>query len=200
MERQRLFLSKSLIVASVAVAVLAAGHSWWLTACGRMLVNVQPPAKADIAVVLAGDYYGHRILKGAELVRQGYVAHALVSGPEGAYGHHECDLAVAFAVQHGYPKEWFIAFPHAANSTGEEAQVIVPELRRRGVHSFLLITSNFHTARAGRIFRRHTAGLEMRVVEAPDEWFRLEDWWKNRQGRKIFYFEWSKTVASALGM
>ena len=67
------------------------------------------PAKADIAVVLAGDYYGHRIDKGGRAgAARAMCRSVLVSGPHGFYGMHECDLAIAFAVRQGYPAEWFI--------------------------------------------------------------------------------------------
>jgi hypothetical protein len=38
------------------------------------------------------------------------------------------------------------------------------------------------------------------VIAAPDEHFRPDSWWRDREAQKIFYLEWSKTVASLLGM
>ena len=87
-----------------------------------------------------------------------------------------------------------------ALSTREEAGAILADLRRRGVHRFLLVTSDYHTARAARIYRRAAPDLDMRVVAAPDKFFRADGWWRNREGRKIFVVEWMKTVANALGM
>ncbi len=182
------------------LVLLAATHVWWLTALGRGLVRSEEPVRADVAVVLGGDYYGHRILTASELVRAGYVPRVLVSGPMGFYGHFECDLAVAFAVRFGYPVQWYIRFPNAATSTSDEARLIVPELRRRGVRRFLLVTSNFHTARAARLFRRAGSDLEMRVVAAPDEYFQPETWWRSRQARKTVFLEWSKTAAESIGL
>src|ERR1017187_6829008 len=174
----------------------------------RMLVREEGPARADIAVLLAGDYYGNRIVRAAELVKQGNVPNVLVSGPNMLYGYYECDLEISFAVKRGYPESWFIRAPNEALSTREEAAAILPDLRRRGVHRFLLVTSDYHTARAARIFtqaafRRPRAAapdLDMRVVAAPDDHFRADGWWRNREGRKIFAIEWLKTVANLLGM
>jgi uncharacterized SAM-binding protein YcdF (DUF218 family) len=182
------------------MAVIALTRNLWLAALGGFLVHAEPPARADYAVVLAGDSYGHRVIEGGELVRQGFVRKALVSGPLTCYSIAESDMAVDFAVKHGYPEDYFIKFPHHANSTQEEAQVIVPELRRLGAHSYLLVTSDYHTRRAGRFFRQLSGGLDMRVVAAPDEYFRWNAWWRNREAKKIFYMEWSKTVASVLGL
>ena len=192
---------KALFILLPALIVGAAlTRSLWLGALGAFLIHADQPEHADYAVVLAGDSYGHRIIEGGELVRQGYVPKVLVSGPAGCYGIRESELAVNFAVKKGYPADYFIQFPHHALSTQEEAHVLVPELRRLGVHSFLLVTSDYHTRRAGRYFHQLADGLNMRVIAAPDEFFRWNSWWRNREGQKIFYIEWSKTVASLFGM
>ena len=184
------------------VAVLA--RSLWLPCLGYALIHDDGPAKADIAVVLAGDYMGHRIEKAAELIRQGYVPAALISGPSGFYGLHESDYAIAYAVRKGFPAQWFIALPHSALSTREEARVVLAELRRRNVRSFLLVTSDYHTARARRTFlaaeRAMAGGPIMRTVAVPGDFFHPDSWWRNREGQKIAFFEWSKTLAFALGI
>jgi len=201
---RRSFFLKFLLVLAVIVVAAVLGRSLWLPVLGYALVHDDGPAKADIAVVLGGDYWGHRILKAAQLMREGYVPAVLVSGPLGFYGLHECDLAIPFAVRHGFPAEWFIPLPHSANSTKDEARVVLAELRRRGVRSFLLVTSNFHTARAARDYmaavRATGGGLSMRVVAAPDEFFRPDAWWRTRDSEKVAFNEWTKTLASALGL
>lgn len=189
------------IVIGLAVLVLlAATHALWMAALGRLLVRDDGPARADMAVVLAGDFSGNRILRAAELVRQGYVPKVLVSGPNTLYGQYECDVAIPFAVEHGYPAAWFVRAPHEALSTREEALVILRDLRRLGVHRFLLVTSNFHTARATRIFRAAGPDFDIRTVAAPDKYFSPESWWRNREGQKLFFIEWTKTFASLAGM
>ena len=181
------------------IAGLALTHSFWLGALGAYLIRADPPSHADYAVVLAGDGYGHRIMTAGDLVRQGYVRKAIVSGPRGYYGVPESDLAVVFAGKHGYPEDYFIKFPNQATSTADEARLLIPELRRLGAHSFLLVTSDFHTRRAGSTFRSLANGLEMHVIAAPDEYFRWDSWWRNREGQKVFYMEWSKTLARLVG-
>jgi len=191
---------------AAAVLVLAAvlTRALWLPAFGYALVRDDGPAKADIVVVLAADSSGDRILKAAEIVRQGYAPRALISGTFNYYGVNECDLAIPFAIRHGYPAEWFIPFPGSALSTREEAGDILAELRRRGVHSFLLVTSNFHTARSARIFRSLEraggGGPDMRVVAAPYLDFDPGSWWRSRQSQKVAFTEWCKTVAEAIGI
>lgn len=188
---------------ALALAVLAlcavVFHSAILAAAGNFLVSAGPPHKADIVLVLAGDGSGNRILTGAQLVRQGYAAKVLVSGPFGIYDYSECDLEIPFAVHHGFPESYFIHFEHHARSTQEEAGVVIPELRRLGAKSVLLVTSDYHTRRSAWIFRRAARDLTFYVVAAPDLYFTPGGWWHNREGRKIFLTEWIKTVTEWFG-
>lgn len=190
-----------IVLALVLAAVLS--HPLWFPWIGHALIRDEGPGKAEIAVVLAGDDSGHRIEKGAELVRAGYVPSVLVSGPS-YYGVHECDLAIAFATRKGYPANWFIPLPNSDLSTKQEAWSVLQELRRRSIHSFLLVTSDYHTARAARIYRAVErsmgGGPDMRVVAAPDQYFHESSWWRSREGQKTVFFEWSKTLATAVGM
>jgi len=199
----RSFRLKFLLFLAALVVVVFLTRSWWLGGMGYVLIHNEAPAKADIAVVLAGDSYGHRILKGCELVRAGYVPAVLVSGPASAYGLHESDLAIPFAVRSGCPAEWFIAFPNRCLSTKDEAKAMLEELRRRNVKNFILVTSDYHTARARRIFLAAEGagggGPAFRTVAAPDEFFHAGSWWRTREGQKVAFFEWTKTVATVLG-
>ena len=185
-----------LLFAVACVLLVVIFHTAILGALGAYLVSASPPEKADIVVVLAGDSSGNRILKAAELVRAGYAPRVLVSGPAGTYGFYESDLAIPFAEKAGYPASYFLAFPNHSLSTRDEGEVILPELRRLGVHTFLLVTSDFHTHRAGGIYRALTTDPRCVVVAAPDQYFTPGGWWKNREARKTFLFEWMKTVAS----
>ena len=179
---------------------LAVSSPVWLGWVGSFLVKTDEPFHADMVVVLAGDWAGHRILKGGELVKLGYAPKALVSGPSDYYGRSEDSLAIPFAVARGYPQEYFIGFPNASHSTVEEAQAILPELQRRGVKRFILVTSDFHTRRAGGIYRARANGFDMRVVAAPDEYFTASGWWRTREGRKTAFLEWTKTITSLFGI
>lgn len=181
------------VVAAVLLVVLL--HVPILAALGNFLIKTDSPSKSDIIVVLAGDGFGNRILRAAELVKEGYAPHALISGPDGSYGNYECDLAIPFAVRAGYPESYFIHFEHHARSTEEEAQAVVAKLREMRVKRVLLVTSTYHTRRAGKIFRRAAPDLDIRVVSAPDKFFKPDSWWRDREARKIFLLEWTKTIS-----
>ncbi len=163
----------------------------WLRYAGSMLENSEPPRRADAALVLAGDGYGDRIRTAAELARQGIVPKVYVSGPE---------LAIRWAEKQGYPASYFVPLPNKATYTRQEAQVVVPRLRRDGIRNLLIVTSDYHTGRAGRLFRRAAPDMNITMVSAPDTLFELRDWWRTREGQKAVFYEWSKVIADWMGL
>ena len=169
-----------------------------LTSLARHLDQSGPPQPADAVFVLAGDANGNRILKGAELVREGFAPRVIVSGPEGNYGYYECDLAIPFAVRAGYPESYFVRFPNHALSTEQEAAAAAVEMHSLGVRRVLLVTSLYHTRRAGADFRAAAPDVTFFVVAAPDKYFTADGWWRNREARKTFLIEWLKTGAGWL--
>jgi len=193
-------LKSKILVASAAVVLSVLTHTWWMAWMGAWLVRSDAPFRADVIVTLAGDPYGHRILKAAELVKSGFAPKVLVSGPPGFYDLHESDLAIPFVLRHGYPGDWFIAVPHDAHSTDEEGRAFLPELTKLHVHRVIVVTSDYHTRRARRILSADWPGIEMRMVAAPDEFFSANGWWHTREGRKTFLLEWTKTLTSLAGI
>jgi uncharacterized SAM-binding protein YcdF (DUF218 family) len=183
-----------------AIVIAAMTYPIWLRLLGVYLVEAQAPFRAEMIVVLAGDDHGNRILKAAELMKRGYASKILVSAPYCCYGHVESDVAIPFAVKHGYPSGWFIPFPVQATSTAGEARAVVGELDRRHIGRFLVVTSDYHTHRAARIYRKLVDANRFRMVAAPDWAFRAGDWWRSREGRKQAFYEWAKTVANWVGL
>ncbi|MBI3667999.1 MAG: YdcF family protein [Acidobacteria bacterium] len=178
-----------------------AGRGVWLPWMGGFLVRAEPPQAADVAVVLAGDGYGNRIMRAVELQRQGYVKQIIVDGPLDNYDFDEATMAIQFAMRRGAPGEIFIPLPMPVRSTVAEAQVVDPEMQRRGVRKVLIVTSNFHTRRAGAVFRRYgSPAIHYVVVAAPDHDFRPEDWWLTRDAQKVVFLEYVKLVSWWLGV
>lgn len=194
--RGRIFASGIVAIGLAGGAFTFGDHILW--SMGAFLTSREAPQKADIIVVIGGDFRGSRILTAAELVHKGYAPKVLVSGAGAVYGFHESDLAIEFAVKHGYPRDSFIGFHYPALSTVEEARADIAQLRLLGVHKYLLVTSDYHTRRAGRIFRREAQDLEEHTIGAPDRYWADGRWWTNREGRKIWFDETVKTFADYL--
>jgi uncharacterized SAM-binding protein YcdF (DUF218 family) len=168
---------------------------------GSYLEEDDGPRKVDAIVVLGGDRYGDRTLKGAQLAKAGFAPFAYVSGPAKLIGYESTD-EVLFAEQHGYPASLFreIHCPAAAESTRTEARFLGQYLAGQGVKSVLLVTSNFHTKRAAKLWRQVNPALHIAIVGSRDAFFAPDRWWKTREGQKTFVYEWMKTVSVMFGI
>jgi uncharacterized SAM-binding protein YcdF (DUF218 family) len=169
-----------------------------LRSIGSLLEADGSPVAADAIVVLAGDGKGNRILKGAELGKQGYAPVVIASNGGDRYARTESELAIEFAVKHGYPAGLFLETHWGAQSTLEEARNTVALLRSRGARKVLVVTSVWHTARARRIYQRVAPDLEVHLVGVNDPDWDHGNWWRSRQGQKEFCMEFAKTVAEYL--
>lgn len=171
-----------------------------LRAVGAFLDVGEPPVRADAALVLAGGLSGDRILKAAELKRQGYVPVVYVSGPKLIYGIPECEVSIPFAVRHGHAASNFRCIPNDAYNTLDEARACCSELERAGVKRFLLVTTVYHSRRATGIYRRVCPKLTFTPVTSEDAMFENRQWWKSREGKKAFFLEYSKLLTTPFGL
>jgi len=167
---------------------------------GAYLIRADEPAGSDCLFVLAGDSHGQRILRAAELYRAGMAPKIFVSGPEGIYGFTEDELAIPFAKKNGADGVPFVGLPNKAKSTVSEGREVLPKLREAGCRTVLVVTSDFHTRRAGTILRRVWPDLQVRMASAPTIDFDVNRWWTSRTYQKTFFFEWAKTVADWIGL
>ncbi|HEX4595936.1 MAG TPA: YdcF family protein, partial [Bryobacteraceae bacterium] len=114
-----------------------------LVSAGQFLIRSDAPDKADLIYVLAGDFWGSRVLAGSELGARGYAKQVVFSG--GLYADdYEGDMSIRFAVEHGYPRPLFLAVPLQARSTIEEAVELRPIFERLRAKRVILVTSDYH--------------------------------------------------------
>lgn len=188
----------------MALALLAGslwlGRSGILTWAGSYLVEVQEPQKADLIVVLGGDASGARALKGCQLLERGFASQLWMSGSLDFYGKAESELAIEFLATKGCPTKQMTALRNPVDSTRDEAIAIGKMMRQRGIKKYLLVTSNFHTRRSGKVFREQSPELETIVIAADDNEFPVDRWWTMRHSRKTAFYEWLKTVSYWVGL
>jgi uncharacterized SAM-binding protein YcdF (DUF218 family) len=187
-----------LLLLLLVFALGAVFHVWILSALGSYLVKDQPPRKADAIVVLAGDRFGDRILTAGKLIREGWAPYAIIDGTP-YFGTNETEVAIAYAVNNGYPPSYFRKFERDMDSTREETTRLVRELKKAGVHSIILVTSNYHTRRASSLMKKAAPWLSIDTVAAPDRYFSPSGWWKSRGGQRTFLYEWLKTLSAWVG-
>lgn len=196
--RTRLVWGTAIVAAGLLLVCLFRENL--LEAIGAFLDVGEPPVRADAALVLAGGFAGDRILKAAELKRQGYVPVVYVSGPNLIYGTSECEMSIPFAVRHGHVASDFRCIPNEAYNTLDEARACCAELERTGVKRFLLVTTVFHSRRATGIYRRVCPKLTFTPVTSEDPMFQNRQWWKSREGEKAFFLEYSKLLTALFGL
>lgn len=169
-----------------------------MTAAAAYLVESDQPERADAIVVLGGDDFGNRIVKAAELQRQGLAPFVVVSGPPYLLGH-ESDISIEYVKRKGFDPSIFHKADNDLNSTRSESEFLGRYCKEHSIQKVILVTSNYHTRRAAKLMRKANPRLQVIVVPAPDPFFTPSTWWKTRNGEKTFLYEWMKTIATALG-
>lgn len=158
---------------------------------GRALVRDDSP-RASEAIVLLGDdnYNGDRARKAAELLKAGWAPRIVASGRYLRPYLSVPDLEEHDLTARGVPASAILRFPSLAQNTRDECAALSGLLVERGWKHVLLVTSNYHTRRAGYICSRELpAGTELRVVPAKDSAFNPDEWWGTRQGSRLFFHE-----------
>jgi uncharacterized SAM-binding protein YcdF (DUF218 family) len=168
-----------------------------LSFLGSYLIYSQAPRSADIILVLAGDFYGPRVLQAADLAKQGYAPLVLISGTP-YQGGMEGEYAISFLAKQGYSTRLFESFGHDAHSTIEEAIALRGELARRHVKRVILVTGAYHSRRSSIVFRLFCPGIQFISVPGPDPNYHPDRWWMDDRSRALFYSEWTKIAGTVL--
>jgi len=179
-----------LALAGSTVAYLLRGPL--LSRLGGALVVADPLEKADAAVVWAGPPMSQdrQLHTAARLYREGWVRKLVLSGPRGPYGIYGTEFSFPLAASLGVPKADILAVPNTTRFIDEEAELLVAVLAGRGLRTVYVVTANYQSRRARRLFR-YAAGGRLRVLVYPatDDWFNPDTWWQSREGRKVFLME-----------
>jgi uncharacterized SAM-binding protein YcdF (DUF218 family) len=200
-KRRSRWLLPALLGALLLILILLTFPQPALTRLGESLVVSDPLEHADLIYVLAGDFWGGRVLLGARLGAQGWAPKVIVSGglyTTGDFSAYEGNMAVDFAVKQGYSRSLFLPIPLDAQSTVEEARAIGPIFHRLGAKRIILVTSNFHSRRAAEVFRLFLPEFDFQMEAAADDAFDPRAWWKKPQQRRLLYSEYQKMIGTML--
>jgi uncharacterized SAM-binding protein YcdF (DUF218 family) len=155
---------------------------------GHWLTREDPPVHTDVIVVLSGGT-PYRAEGAADLYKAGYAPEVWVSYPTGPQralaelgiryvGEEEYNRQIL--VQEGVPQESITIFPDMIVNTEEEVQEIAREMRRRGKHSAIIVTSPEHTRRVKALWNSIVGSeIKLAVRAAPADPFDADHWWRN---------------------
>lgn len=198
---RRRFFALNLLV--IALAILF--HNRLLQGLGELLVEEEPLAEADAAVVLSGPEYVARLDRAAGLYRRGRAALVVING-----GRRDQGLDWLYSQGYQDERPWhawsrsvlvflgvqddkILAIPaRDVFDTVSEADVVGTRLLEADLSRITVVTSRYHTARASMIWRARWADkLTIGISGATRDGFEPENWW--RQGR------FAKAVLAELG-
>lgn len=180
MKKRHLVLAAVVVLAFVFIT-----GNYWLSAFGRFLVVSEKPRRCDAIVILSGETVP-RVAKGVELYKEGYAGLIIMSGGGRLTSKlTDADLMRIEAGDLGVP-ESAVLIEDRSESTYENAVNVRKIAIDRGIKSFLMVTSNYHTRRSRLVFSRvfRDTGVEVITVSAPDPKFSPSSWWKNHEGQQ----------------
>lgn len=200
-------LSKGVLITLASLALLVSlafsFRSRVLTALASYLIADDGLTTADMIYVLNGDI-NTRPFHASDLYSQGLAPVIVIArvetSPAESLGliQNETDISVGIMERLGVPAEAIIALPVAGGvtSTYDEAIVLHDYILAEDIHSVIIVTSSFHTRRAGWIFRRVVTDLsvEITLAAAPHTGFDQTDWWTSEAGLIALNNEYIKPI------
>jgi uncharacterized SAM-binding protein YcdF (DUF218 family) len=191
----------------IAAVVIAAGSAWAVYHLGAFLYDEQPLQRADTIFVFAGTRM-ERALEAADLYRQGYarlvvLTEEMSDGAIDELARHgiivptDAEVARDVMIRLGMPPDAIVIAPGVHNSTGQEAQTLRSLARVRGWRRVIVVTSKFHTRRAGLAARREVGGMGVEVIARGSRYDAADPahWWRTRSDVRWVLLETEKIIA-----
>ena len=179
---------------------------------GRYLIVDIPIEKADTLVVLAGGNTG-RWLEAADLYREGYARHLLLSpgypdpvGDElrakGIRYPSEAEVMRDVYAQLGVPASQIEIMPSGFDNTADEAAGARRIALERGWTSIIVVSAKYHTRRALYAFQREFegTGITVQVKGSRHEHPQPDGWWRSRSDLRWVLSETQRLIAYRLGL
>lgn len=172
------------------------------------MVREDKLGRADFIVVLMGSG-PDRIMEAVDLYKTGYGKKIIMvvnhrRGDELLESRNvsipsDPDLNKSVGVQLGVPTGSIIILPYGADSTCDEARCIKRYLQAHPeLNSMIVVSSRYHTRRAGIIFERtlNAGNNQFKVAICPTRYdtFDEKDWWKSREDVEQVMAEYIKLI------
>lgn len=187
--------------------LLVAAAAWFLTYGGRFLQHEDPLSHADAIFVLAGTR-AQRWLEAADLYREGY-APTIVLSPgiiesgefwlraHGIPFPTDAELARDAMVKMGIPSSAIVTPLHNIDNTAAEGLLLRTLSRDHHWTRVIIVTSKYHTRRAGFAFRRALEGTGVAIIVRASRYDDADParWWHHRSDLRFVLLEWEKLMA-----
>jgi hypothetical protein len=192
-----------ILAASVAIVF---GLLWW--GADLLILSEPAPKHVEAAIVLQGSIVAEkvRIAGAVGLLQRGFADRVLLSVPKESYWGQSVPPAARAFIEKNYGSDAagrvdFCETGAEVNSTLQEAQALIPCIEEHHWHAIAVVTSDYHTRRAGTLWRRavkeRSPGVHIWIDGVADPEFQ-QPWWRYRQSAKIWFMESLKLVWSML--
>ena len=197
--KKKLLVTLAVLVVIVAICVIF--KTAILQSFSNFLMKQDEPQKADLMVVLSGSAFD-RGNEGARLYKEGYAKHIVCPG-----GNleelflilgdtlYESDMCRKNVIRNGVPDSLVTAI-HYGTSTREEADTILSYCKEHQVKKIIVVTTLFHTRRAGNVYRDRFAkeGITVLMRGAHASEYDENHWWQGEYGLIALNNEYMKTL------
>jgi len=177
---------------------------------GYLLIATDPlPNHVDAAVILQGSISSQivRIAGAVSLLQGGRVGRVLLSVPRQSYWGESIPPVARQYLETNYGTKVaarvdFCEVGAEVDSTEQEARALSSCIKQQGWQSIALVTSNYHTRRAGFLWRKvlqtEDPRVTMWVYGVADPAFQSRGWWRERLYAKTWVVEFAKLVEARL--
>jgi uncharacterized SAM-binding protein YcdF (DUF218 family) len=177
---------------------------------GYLLVSRDSlPDHMDAAVVLQGSIASEkpRVAAAMALLQQGAAARVALSVPKETYWGEEITPIARQYLEKNYGSELasrvdFCETSADMNSTEQEAQALSGCIQEHGWKTIALVTSNYHSRRAGMIWRKtlpkRDPSIHLSVDGVADPEYQPRGWWRQRAYATTWLMESAKLVWALL--
>jgi uncharacterized SAM-binding protein YcdF (DUF218 family) len=178
---------------------------------GYLLVTEDDlPARADGAVVLQGSILAEqaRLAGAVQLLNAGIANRLLVSIPRESYWGQAIAPIASNYLGRTYgagvsDRTDFCETGPDVSSTEEEARTLVACAEEHSWHSLIVVTSDYHTRRAGIIWRKtmraRGSPIRLSIYGVSDPEFYAVGWWRDRLSAKTWLLECTKLLWTVAG-
>jgi uncharacterized SAM-binding protein YcdF (DUF218 family) len=187
------------------VLVLWSSREEILRGIGSLLINEDGSTHVDLAYALGGSPL-ERGGELASLLTKGYAPLGITTGGNPSHTMQavgmqvlEAELTRQAAYRAGAPAQLVDTLARGT-STWEEAGFVLADARSRGADTIMVITTEFHTRRVGRVFRKRFkgSGIVVLVHGARSLDYDPQRWWDTEEGLLMVNNEYVKLVYYAL--
>lgn len=204
-------MKKFLVRSALILAPILLVTAYVLRGLGAFLVLEDPLEKADGLMVLGGTMY-ERQLEAVDLYQAGWAPRLFLLREVSDWGEVELrrrgfqylsavDVQVDTMVRLGVPRDR-ITILDQADSTAQEADILLALAQRERFSTVMVVTSKQHTRRARLVMNRRMRDHGIKVIVRSSRYDRsdADRWWSSRATARFTLFETQRLLMYWIGV